>query len=127
MGYAEFLKMVEDNSASGTLSSFARACYKETSCGAWVAFEMRDGMRLGAVQGRCKPDEWVNRVREILVGSIVEGSDAEIGPYRLPVDENFNPADFWALLARVDEEASDAWDEAQAEEMLAREGEEDVE
>jgi len=120
-GIGAFVQMIWDHSCGpqGSLRGFARQVYKATSCGAWVSFKLADGRRVGGggdVYLSAVP-EGPERVVEVVVGSIVEGSDTEIGPYRLAVDEGFDPEDFWALVQRVDDEADDAWCEAQAEMM----------
>jgi hypothetical protein len=118
-GIEAFVGLVKghSNGPEGSLRGFARQCYKATDCGAWVSFKLADGRRVGGGGDPNVPvvSEGPERVVEIIVGSIVEGSDAEIGPYRLAVDENFEQNRFWWLLQRVDREASDAWDEAHAE------------
>ena len=77
-----------------------RALYKGTDCGAWVKFDAEG----------------------ILVGSIVEGSDAEFSE-RVDVtgiemsDEGEVELQkrFWDTVERINQLACDAWDEANAE------------
>lgn len=72
-----------------------RCVYKNTDCGAWIIFT-ETGVRLG---------------------SIVEGSDAEVPPIDVPYtgnDEIFLAA-FDAAIATIEETASEMWDEANAE------------
>ena len=68
-----------------------KAIYKGTDCGAWIKFE-DDG---------------------ITVGSIVEGSDAEITKPKLEFP--FEARQFWDLLEEVNYEACEAWEEANYE------------
>ncbi|MCU0613257.1 MAG: hypothetical protein MUE60_15915 [Candidatus Eisenbacteria bacterium] len=70
--------------------SAARAIYKATECGAWIRFE-DDGIALG---------------------SIVEGSDAEVGPYHLKYADDFEPAEVDNLLDDINAEADVLWHEA---------------
>jgi hypothetical protein len=72
-------------------SHISRAIYKGTACGAWVRLEPH----------------------AVAVGSIVEGSDAEVGPVRLVYP--FTAADFWAALDEINAEACALWHEANEE------------
>jgi len=61
--------------------------FKTTECGAWIR-EVDGG---------------------VVIGSIVEGSDAEVGPVTLPYP--FPVEDFWEKLQDVDNEACRLWEE----------------
>ena len=65
-----------------------KAIYRGTTCGAWIAFTDTS----------------------VRVGSIIEGSDAEVTscPLRYP----FTMDDFWMALDVVQDEARLLWDEA---------------
>jgi hypothetical protein len=76
----------------GDYSAWDRAIYKATECGAW--------MRL--------IDE-----RTVQVGSIVEGSDAEVTAP--PMVWPFTTNDFWDMVRDVNREASQLWEEANYE------------
>lgn len=71
------------------VEQLSRAVYKGTACGAWVA--------LGEDN------------RTLQVGSIVEGSEAEVGPEVLSWP--FTKEEFWAAVERINEEACDIFDE----------------
>lgn len=77
-----------DALGASTREEARKAIYKVTECGAWLAFT-DDSVR---------------------VGSIVEGSSAEVSarPLRYP----FAMADFWSALEEVNAEACALWDEA---------------
>jgi hypothetical protein len=53
-------------------------------------------------------DEVVGHVDVFLCGSIVEGSDAEVGPYH--VDLPCNMEDIWGVIKAVDSDACYLWD-----------------
>jgi hypothetical protein len=59
---AESLKEVEER--------ISRRLYKDTECGAWLSFILSD-----------KPSQYPNTAIGINIGSVVEGSDVEVGPY----------------------------------------------
>jgi hypothetical protein len=65
-----------------------KAVYELTECGAWIKFT-KDGVELG---------------------SIVEGSDAEVGPESLTYP--FSIGEIWNTLEGIDNEACALWDEA---------------
>lgn len=70
------------------LAAVSRRVYKATECGAFVAL----------VGGA------------IVVGSIVEGTDAEVSAS--PLNFPFHHSDFWNAVDWVNQEASNAWNEA---------------
>jgi hypothetical protein len=73
-------------------SRWSRAIYKGTPCGAWLK---------------------VTRCDAVEIGSIVEGSDAEVGPVR--IDYPFTRAQFWDAVKGVNDEACQLWQEAHDE------------
>ena len=75
------------------IEQLSRAVYKGTPCGAWVAIE----------------DQYT-----LKVGSIVEGSDAEVGPEYLKWP--FTKDEFWKVCDNVNEEACDIFDECHCSE-----------
>jgi len=58
-----------------TISSLGRAIYKGTNCGAYLSVQLHDETwkHTGHLDGIYNGD-----VRQLLVGSIIEGSDAEV-------------------------------------------------
>ena len=71
-----------------TVERLKRDVYKYTECGAWIDWD----------------DE------EVRIGSIVEGSDAEVGPYHLPFP--FTMQDYERTMQTVEYEADIYWHEA---------------
>jgi hypothetical protein len=67
-------------------SGIRKRIYKGTECGAHVS---------------------LTTPYEIAISSIVENGDQEIGPYSLKWP--FTRDEFWAVVARVEEEADEAW------------------
>lgn len=96
-----------DECGHQTFASFGRCVYKYTDCGPWIVAVLRNGKEVGYTDPAADTLGMNTDVRAIKVGSIVEGSDAEIGPYEVTEAE-----DFWPTVERVNREASDAWDEA---------------
>lgn len=84
---------------------FARNVYKYTACGPWVRAVLPDGTKVyyESDEGYALPMDTV--VDHVEVGSIVEGSDVEVGPY-----EVHDPKDFWEVVAGVNDEASFYWE-----------------
>lgn len=77
----------------------SRAAYKDFPCGPWL----KTGM------------DQLNGGFYAEVGSIVEGSDAEVGPYRLQMP--FLMSDLHRLLEQVNTEACALWKEANEDEV----------
>jgi hypothetical protein len=71
-----------------TVDDLKKTVYKYTECGAWIHHE----------NGK------------IELGSIVEGSDAEVGPYTLNFP--FEMKSFWDTLQKIEDEADMLWKEA---------------
>jgi len=74
-----------------TEEGLEKAIYKGTSCGAWI-HPVENGVK---------------------VGSIVEGSDAEVGPYTLTFP--FEMKSFWDTLQNIEDTAEELWQEANGE------------
>jgi len=74
-----------------TLAALKKSIFKGTECGAWI-----------------EPGEGY-----VVLGSIVEGSDAEATPVELFYP--FSRDDFWQALESVDKEACALWEEANTE------------
>lgn len=86
--------------------------YKWVECGPWVSFLMNHGKS----HYYADPDEpkdiasWSNDVVGVELGSIVEGSDAEVGPYMLRFP--FTDEQFWSAVDGIDDEAHILWEES---------------
>ena len=76
----------------GKSSDLSRVFYKHTECGAWVKVEYRDAKGF------------------LTIGSIVEGSDAEVVPRTLEFP--FSAQDLARAIADVEMDAEDLWEEA---------------
>lgn len=83
-----------------TEASVNRAVYQATDCGAWAKF--LPAVPSAGTRHRRSPG--------VQFGSIVEGSDAEIGPYTLRFP--FDVEEMWAILDMIDAEAGRLWHEA---------------
>ena len=99
-----------------TPSRFGRAIYKWVDCGPWVEFLVNSDNYEGVYYEDTDVDEKVTNDNcvGINVGSIVEGSDAEIGPVGLFFP--FTPERLWDTLDGINEEACYEWDIANLEE-----------
>ena len=93
--------------------AFGRSTYKYTDCGPWVAFIAPGHGSHGAVyyedsEARVANASWWTSCLGLRIGSIVEGSDVEVGPEELLwpfTDEQLD-----AAIARIDDEAGFYWD-----------------
>jgi len=63
-----------------TLYDLQRSAYKYTDCGPSVGFKLFDGPYIRSGDDRARDLSWVSHVQDICIGSIVEGSDAEVTP-----------------------------------------------
>lgn len=101
-----------DAQGSETPHELGRDLYKAIACGPWVAFELRDGrsIRYTDPEAREASPAWWDQCTGVRIGSIVEGSDAEIGPYTLAFP--FSMTEFDTTVQVVDDEAGDAWESA---------------
>jgi hypothetical protein len=89
---------------------FARALYKYTDCGPWTVFIVR-GAPKGSVyyeDASARECGWINRCTGLKIGSIVEGSDVEIGPEQLLFP--FTEEDLDRIVSSVNEEACFYWE-----------------
>lgn len=109
--------ILSENAADMTVESLNRSLYKYTECGAHLSVQLHDGTwrHSGDLNGIKNGD-----VRQLLVGSIVEGSDAEVcaDPIDLIAFEEpqeavkvFNKTVEW-----VNDEACTLWHETNDEE-----------
>lgn len=99
-----------------------RTIYKYTPCGPWMQVMLRDGRVLGSNAFDEVSD--LGEVVGVLLGSIVEGSDAEVEADWLYFEDCDNPemavADFDMTLEWVDDEAKEYWIQANWEDRAPR-------
>ena len=109
--------ILSDNGGEPTLRDLYRSIYKYTDCGPWLNVKTWDG-RVFYCGDLHKVDK--DEVRYLLVGSIVEGSDAEVTADWIDLLECESPEDavkqFNATVAWVNDEACALWDEANNDE-----------
>lgn len=105
--------ILSDNGSDMTPHALYRSIYKYTECGPWLSVKTWDGRVF-----HCDKLREVNKdeVRHLLVGSIVEGSDAEVTADWIDLLECETPEDavkqFNDTVAWVNEQACALWDEA---------------
>jgi hypothetical protein len=109
--------ILADNGSDPTLPALYRSIYKYTECGPWLSVMTWD-QRWFTCDNLHNVDK--NEVRYLLVGSIVEGSDAEVTADPIDLCECESPEAAVKLFNRtvewVNDEACALWDEANAEE-----------
>lgn len=110
----QLVKLIDKHSYDGTLYSFGHLIYKETVCGPWVTFVLSDGSEVYYETEAAKVtlEELEARGLSVVglnIGSVVEGSDVEIGPYGLEIDDEFTTGAFWRVIDSVDDEAKFYW------------------
>jgi hypothetical protein len=105
-----------DNGGDMTLPDLYRSIYKYTPCGPWLSVRTWDGRTFHCGE---LDKVYANDVRYLLVGSIVEGSDAEVTADWIDLVECESPEDavvrFNRTVAWVNDEACALWDEANGE------------
>ena len=105
--------ILSDNSSDMTVKALYRTLYRYTNCGAWLSVQTHDG-----VWHHCNDLDDISNdsVRALQIGSIVEGSDAEVNADPIDLMEFDDPAEavtaFNATLTWVDDEACGLWEEA---------------
>jgi len=106
---------------------FGRSTYKHVPCGPWISYTFSNGETLyyGDALARAPVEckwpivQWLKQTIKgvrpkqciaIKIGSIVEGSDAEVEARTLsfPLDMT----DFWLVVEEINGEASILWEEA---------------
>lgn len=109
--------ILADNGSDMTLPALYRSIYKYTECGPWLSVRTWDGRTFHSHELH-KVDK--TEVRYLLVGSIVEGSDAEVTADWIDLVECESPEAAVALFSKtvdwVNDEACALWDEANTEE-----------
>ena len=108
--------ILADDGCDPTLRALYRSIYKHTECGPWLSVQTWDG-RWFHCQDLHKVDK--NEVRYLLVGSIVEGSDAEVTTDPIDLVECESPEAAVELFNQtvewVNDEACALWEEANAD------------
>lgn len=108
--------ILSDNGSDMTLPALYRSIYKYTECGPWLCVKTWNGRTFSS--GRLHEVN-KNEVRYLLVGSIVEGSDAEVVADWIDLLECESPEAavklFNDTVEWVNDEACALWDEANAE------------
>ena len=108
--------ILSDNGSDMNVHALYRSIYKYTACGPWLSVQLHDGTCV-----HCDKLHTVGNgnVRALLVGSIVEGSDAEVTADPIDLLEYDDPAEavrvFNATVEWVNGEACALWDAANAE------------
>lgn len=110
--------ILSDNGGEMTVDDLYRSIYKYTECGPWLSVQLHDG-----TWKHCDQLDGIDNgnVRALLVGSIVENSDAEVTGRVLDLLEFETPEDAIAAfnheVEQVNAEACALWDEVNAEEI----------
>lgn len=89
---------------------WGRALYKAVGCGPWVSYTMHDNSDVYYGDAPREDDNvqhMLEHCKGIEIGSIVEGSDVEIGPEYLEFP--FTDDELEAVIKRVDDEATFYW------------------
>ncbi len=94
------------------VSDLGRFLYKYTDAGLWLSVRLHDGTwkHTGNLDGIDN-----GNVRALLVGSIVEGSDAEVYGREVDLLNDDAPAELEHEVEEVDAEACRLWEEANAD------------
>ena len=102
--------ILSDNGSDMTVESLSRSLYKNTECGAHLSVQLHIGTW---IHGRNLRGIKNGDVRALLVGSIVEGSDAEVSADSIDLIDYEDPKDavktFNRTVAWVNDEACDLW------------------
>lgn len=113
---ADNLQAILDDNDAENVAQLYRTIYKYTDCGPWLSVKLHDGTWV-----HCGHLQHVenNNVRALLVGSIVEGSDAEVSGDVLDLMIYETPAQalaaFDAEVEEVNDRACELWHEANDE------------
>jgi hypothetical protein len=85
---------------------FGRSLYKYTDCGPWCRLILDDESDIYYESEKAN-DSNLGNVIALEIGSIVEGSDVEIGPVRLTFP--FTNEELWDTVNEINEEAKFYW------------------
>lgn len=132
---AECVKAIMEEYDATLLSQLQRSAYKYTDCGPSVGFQLHDGSYIWNGDGRARDSKCVADVEDICIGSIVEGSDAEVPPVWLNLLKIADGSDpicdkhpdktvgqlavqrWYDVLEEVNSEACALWHQANGEEV----------
>lgn len=92
---------------NGSFYQWGRSLYKNVDCGPWCRLILEDGSDIYYESDKAN-NPITNKVVALEIGSIVEGSDVEIGGYSLKFP--FTDNDLWGIVEQVNEEAKFYWD-----------------
>jgi hypothetical protein len=84
-------------------SLISKYIYKFTDCGAWIQIMDKDGNWVTGAD----LDNIKEPILKVRIGSIVEGSDVEIGPYDLDIPCTID--DLNAVIEEVEIQAEEEW------------------
>lgn len=105
--------ILRDNGSDMNVRALYRSIYKYVECGPWLSVVLHDG-----TARHCDKLDGIENgaVRYLLVGSIVEGSDAEVVADPIDLLSYEDPADavkaFNDAVEEVNDEACSLWEEA---------------
>jgi hypothetical protein len=94
----------------GTPHELGRTLYKYIDCGPWTVFIV-PGIPKGSVyyeDAKASELNWLEKCTGLRIGSIVEGSDVEVGPETLLFP--FTEKDLDRVVSAINEEASFYWE-----------------
>ena len=130
------IRSIQDDAED--LYDLGRSIYEDISCGPWISavlhksnwdtedpggsfasdvpseedrtiyYEHRDAEYVGQLTAHDVTPEV--EIESFKIGSMVEGSDAEIGPYTANT-----PEEFWEMVKVIDQDVSALWEEANEE------------
>lgn len=92
-------------SSDTPIESLPKMVYKGTDCGAWIQLQTEDGEWHG--EGELTG---IGEVIGFRIGTIVEGSDADVGPQEFTFPVTANEVQEW--INEMESEASFLWHEA---------------
>lgn len=95
-----------DDCGHDSFGDFGRCLYKYTSCGPWVVAVLMNGKKIYYEDKEAWKLPMDTEVQCLRVGSIVEGSGVEVGPFDV-----HNPKDFSNIVSHIDAECAFIWGE----------------
>jgi hypothetical protein len=106
----------------GTLYGLGRSLYKNVACGPWTRLVLNEDRTVYYENKAANdPDLLTNPdIIGIEIGSIVEGSDVEIGPEFLKFP--FSKDDFWQTVENINNEADFYWKRDNTNDYLIKKG-----
>ena len=92
---------------SNSFYQFGRSLYKGVACGPWCRLMLEDGSDIYYESEKAN-GPLVDVITGLEIGSIVEGSDVEVGPTLLEFP--FTDKELWDTIEEINQEASFYWD-----------------